>query len=45
MKDTVPCTYVIQDLNNDEVTGTFYQQELHQAKWKDELRMNLELKR
>lgn len=36
MKDAVPCTYATEDLNSNEVTGTFYQQKLYQTKWKNE---------
>ena len=28
MKNTVPRTYVIDDFNGDEITGTFYEKEL-----------------
>ena len=28
IKNTVPWTYVINDLNGDEITGTFYKKEL-----------------
>ena len=28
IKNTVPWTYVIDDLNNEEITGTFYEKEL-----------------
>ena len=28
VKNTVPWTYVINDLNGEEVTGTFYEKEL-----------------
>ena len=28
IRNTVPCTYVIDDLNGEEITGTFYGQEL-----------------
>ena len=31
VKNTVPWTYVIQDLNGDEVKGTFYEQELQKT--------------
>ena len=27
-RNTVPCTYVIDDLNGEEITGTFYEKEL-----------------
>ena len=29
IKNTVPWTYVIDGLNGEEVTGTFYEKELH----------------
>ena len=28
IKNTVPWTYVVQDLNGEEITGTFYEEEL-----------------
>ena len=28
VKNTVPSTYVINDLNGEEITGTFYEKEL-----------------
>ena len=28
IKNTVPLTYVIDDLNGEEITGTFYEKEL-----------------
>ena len=28
IKNTVPWTYVLNDLNNEEITGTFYEKEL-----------------
>ena len=28
VKNTVPCTYVINDLNGEEIIGTFYKKEL-----------------
>ena len=31
VKNTVPWTYIIQDLNGDEVKGTFYEQELQKT--------------
>ena len=30
-KNTVPWTYVISDLNNNEITGTFYVKELQKT--------------
>ena len=34
-KKTVPWTYVIQDLNGEEIIGTFYKNELQKAKQKE----------
>ena len=31
VKNTVPWTYVINDLNGEEITGTFYEKELQKA--------------
>ena len=31
IKNTVPWTYVISDLNGEEITGTFYKQELQKT--------------
>ena len=31
IKNTVPWTYVINDLNGEEITGTFYEKELHKT--------------
>ena len=31
VKNTVPWTYVINDLNGDEIIGTFYEKELQKA--------------
>ena len=31
VKNTVPWAYVINDLNGEEVTGTFYKKELQRA--------------
>ena len=31
VKNTVPWTYVINDLNSEEVTGTFYEKELQKT--------------
>ena len=31
IKNTVPCTYVINDLNGEEITGTFYEKELQKT--------------
>ena len=28
VKNSVPCTYIINDLNGEEITGTFYEKEL-----------------
>ena len=36
VKNTVPWTYVINDLNGEEIVETFYEKELHKlyVKWK-----------
>ena len=31
VKNTVPWTYVINDLNGEEITGTFYEKELQRT--------------
>ena len=31
VKNTVPCTYVINDLNGEEIMGTFYEKELQKT--------------
>ena len=31
IKNTIPWTYVINDLNDEEVTGTFYEKELQKT--------------
>ena len=31
VKNTVPWTYVINDLNGEEITGTFYEKELQKT--------------
>ena len=35
IKKTVPGTYVINDLNSEEITGTFYEKELQRTNQKD----------
>ena len=35
VKNTVPCTYVINDLNGEEITGTFYEKELQKTNQKE----------
>ena len=30
-KNTVPSTYIINDLNDEEITGTFYEEELQKT--------------
>ena len=35
VKNTVPWTYVINDLNGEEITGTFYEKELQKTNKKD----------
>ena len=32
VKNTVPWTYVIKDLNNNEIIGTYYEKELQKTK-------------
>ena len=34
VKNTVPWTYVINDLNTQEINGRFYEKELY-VKWKE----------
>ena len=40
VKNTVPWTYVITDLNGEEIVGAFYENELEK-----EIKKNLELKK
>ena len=35
IKNTVPCTYVISDLNGEETVGSFYEKELQKANQKE----------
>ena len=35
IKNTVPWTYVINDLNDEEITGTFYEKELQNTNQKE----------
>ena len=35
VKNTVPWTYVISDLNEDEIGGTFYEKELQKTNQKE----------
>ena len=35
IKNTVPWTYVINYLNGEEITGSFYEKELHKTNQKD----------
>ena len=35
IKNTVPWTYVINDLNVEEITGTFYEKELQKTNQKE----------
>ena len=44
IKNTVPWTYVINDLNGEEVTGTFYETELQKTS-QQEFRIEKVLKR
>ena len=31
VKNTIPCTYVINDLNGEEIIGTFFEKELQKT--------------
>ena len=44
IKNTVPWTYVINDLNGEEIIGTFYENELEGTK-QDEFRLEKVIKR
>ena len=44
VKNTVPWTYVINDLNNEEIIGSFYEKELQKTNQK-EFRIEKILKR
>ena len=44
VKNTVPCTYVINDLNGEELAGTFYQNELQKTN-QEEIRTEKVIKR
>ena len=44
VKNTVPWTYVIHDLNNEEIIGTFYEKELLKTNQK-EFRIEIIFKR
>ena len=44
VKNTVPCTYVINDLNGEEIIGTFHEKELQKTNQK-ELRIENVIKR
>ena len=44
IKNTVPCTYVINDLNGEEIIGTFHEKELQKTNQK-ELRIENVIKR
>ena len=44
IKNTVPWTYVINDLNNEQITGTFYENELQRTKL-EEFRIEKVIKR
>ena len=44
VKNTVPWTYDINDLNGDEITGTFYEKELQKTS-KEEFRIEKVIKR
>ena len=44
VKNTVPSTYVINDLNGEEITGTFYEKELRKTN-QEEFRIEKAIKR
>ena len=44
VKNTVPWTYVINDLNGEEITGTFYEKELQKTN-REEFRIQKVIKR
>ena len=44
IKNTVPLTYAISELNSEEITGSFYEEELQKTSQK-EFRMEKVLKR
>ena len=44
VKNTVPWTYVINDLNGEEITGTFYEKELQKTN-QEEFRIEIVVKR
>ena len=44
IKNTVPWTYAVSDLNGEEITGSFYEKELQETSQK-ELRIEKVLKR
>ena len=35
IKNTVPCTYVLNELNGEEIIGTFYENELQKTNQKE----------
>ena len=35
IKNTVPSTYLINDLNDEEITGSFYEKELQETNQKE----------
>ena len=44
IKNTVPCTYVINDLNGEEIIGTFHEKELQKTNQKG-FRIEKDIKR
>ena len=44
IKNTVPWTYVLNDLNDEEIIGTFYENELQKTK-QNEFRIDKVIKR
>ena len=45
VKNTVPWTYVVNDLNGEEIVGTFYEKELKKIKNKKEFRIEKVIKK
>ena len=44
VKNSVPCTYVISDLNGQQIVGTFYEKELQKTN-QNEVRVEKVIKR
>ena len=45
IKNTVPCTYVMSDLNGEEIFGSFSEKELQKPNQKKKIRIEKVLKR